>query len=58
MAAFGGSWSFIVLFGIVLAAWVSVNAWLLPNREVFDPYPFVFLNLILSMLAASRRRWS
>ena len=39
MAAFGGSWSFIVLFGIVLAAWVSVNAWLLPNREVFDPYP-------------------
>lgn len=52
VAAFGGSWSFIILFGIVLAAWVLVNAWLLPNPDVFDPYPFVFLNLILSMLAA------
>ena len=37
---------------MILAVWVLVNTWLLPGRDVFDPYPFVFLNLILSMLAA------
>jgi len=37
---------------VVLAAWVLVNAGLLPVRDVLDPYPFIFLNLILSMLAA------
>ncbi len=52
VAAFGGSWTFIIIFGLVLAVWVSVNSWMLPTRDVFDPYPFVFLNLILSMLAA------
>ncbi len=52
VAVFGGSWSFIILFGVVLAAWVLVNIWVLPKPDVFDPYPFVFLNLILSMLAA------
>lgn len=52
VAAFGGSWTFIIIFGVVLAAWVLVNTWILPHPEVFDPYPFVFLNLILSMLAA------
>jgi uncharacterized membrane protein len=52
VAAFGGSWSFIILFGVVLAAWVLLNVWVLSSSEVFDPYPFVFLNLILSMLAA------
>jgi uncharacterized membrane protein len=52
VAAFGGSWTFIIIFGLVLAVWVLINTWLLPGRDIFDPYPFVFLNLILSMLAA------
>lgn len=52
VAAFGGSWTFIILFAVVLAAWVLVNTWILPRTEIFDPYPFIFLNLILSMLAA------
>ncbi len=52
VAAFGGSWVFIMIFGAVLVLWVALNAWLLPNRSVYDPYPFVFLNLILSMIAA------
>lgn len=52
VASFGGSWTFIMLFGFVLAVWVLINTELLPVRDVFDPFPFVFLNLILSMLAA------
>lgn len=52
VATFGGSWSFIMIFAAVLAIWVLINAWMLPHADVFDPYPFVFLNLILSMLAA------
>lgn len=52
VAAFGGSWAFIIIFGCVLLAWVLVNTWVLPRPDIFDPYPFVFLNLILSMLAA------
>jgi len=51
MAAFGGSWSFLILFGSTLAAWISLNAWLL-TRHRFDPYPFILLNLFLSCLAA------
>jgi uncharacterized membrane protein len=50
VAAFGGSWTFIILCGIVLATWVGSNVWLL--TDPFDPYPFIFLNLILSMVAA------
>ncbi|QAY78215.1 DUF1003 domain-containing protein [Sphingosinicella sp. BN140058] len=50
VAAIGGSWSFIVGFGLVLAAWTGINALLLTRP--FDPYPFIFLNLLLSMLAA------
>ena len=50
VAVFGGSWSFIIVFGLILAAWVLLNT-LLPVRP-FDAYPFIFLNLILSMLAA------
>jgi uncharacterized membrane protein len=50
VAVFGGSWSFIIVFGVILAAWVLLNT-LLPVRP-FDAYPFIFLNLILSMLAA------
>ncbi|MDJ0387086.1 DUF1003 domain-containing protein [Roseomonas sp. E05] len=50
VAAFGGSWTFILLSLLLLGIWVGVNAALL--RQPFDPYPFVFLNLILSMIAA------
>ncbi|MDD7793084.1 DUF1003 domain-containing protein [Clostridium sp. 'White wine YQ'] len=51
IAAFGGSWTFIITFGMVLAIWIIGNAVILSNKA-FDPYPFVFLNLILSCLAA------
>ena len=50
VAVFGGSWTFILLSILLLVLWVGVNAALL--RQPFDPYPFVFLNLILSMIAA------
>lgn len=51
VAAFGGSWTFISIFGFVLAAWVIVNSLALRQRS-FDPYPYILLNLFLSMLAA------
>ncbi len=50
VAAFGGSWTFIFIFGGVIVVWVVANAWLITRPA--DPYPFVFLNLILSMIAA------
>jgi len=50
VARFGGSWSFIILFGIVLVVYSGVNV-ALQNRA-WDPYPFILLNLFLSMLAA------
>ncbi|HTN64153.1 MAG TPA: DUF1003 domain-containing protein [Devosia sp.] len=50
VASFGGSWTFLIAFGVVLAAWVLAN--LLLRGEAPDPYPFIFLNLLLSMLAA------
>ena len=53
VAAFGGSWTFIILALIALLAWVLLNSTLLAlGASSFDPYPFIFLNLILSMLAA------
>jgi uncharacterized membrane protein len=52
VAAFGGSWTFIVLFFIVLCSWVLANTIVLGSPNAFDPYPFIFLNLVLSMLAA------
>ena len=51
VAEIGGSWSFIIGFGVVIALWVSVNTWLIVVHA-FDPYPFIFLNLMLSLLAA------
>ena len=51
VAAVGGSWSFIVGFGVFLAIWAAFNMVVLAE-SAFDPYPFVFLNLLLSMLAA------
>lgn len=53
VASFGGSWTFIVIFGVVLLGWTLLNSLVLARAgEAFDPYPYVFLNLILSMLAA------
>lgn len=54
VAAVGGSWGFILGFFLFLAAWIIGNVWLLGaiGRKAFDPYPFIFLNLMLSMLAA------
>lgn len=51
IAAFGGSWTFIILFFAVLLGWIFLNAWMLGN-EAYDPYPFILLNLVLSCLAA------
>jgi uncharacterized membrane protein len=50
VARFGGSWKFIITFGVVLVAWVVVNIAL--ALRAWDPYPFILLNLFLSMLAA------
>jgi uncharacterized membrane protein len=53
IAAFGGSWTFILLFFSWLIFWSVLDTDILgPRNEAFDPYPYVFLNLILSMLAA------
>jgi uncharacterized membrane protein len=51
VTAFGGSWRFITLFAAVLFLWIIVNSVVLIIRP-FDPYPYIFLNLILSCLAA------
>jgi uncharacterized membrane protein len=50
VAIFGGSWTFITAFGIVLIAYAAVNIEL--AARAWDPYPFILLNLFLSMLAA------
>ncbi len=51
IARVGGSWSFIVVAVLFLALWTAGNAWMLGSQG-FDPYPFIFLNLLLSMVAA------
>jgi uncharacterized membrane protein len=51
VAAFGGSWTFIISFFIFIMIWIASNVCLLMNKG-FDPYPFILLNLILSCLAA------
>jgi uncharacterized membrane protein len=50
VASFGGSWTFITSFGIVLVAYTALNVGL--AAKAWDPYPFILLNLFLSMLAA------
>src|SRR5271170_7178205 len=50
VASFGGSWTFIILFGIVLTVYTIINIAL--RGKAWDPYPFILLNLFLSMLAA------
>ncbi|GGO89640.1 DUF1003 domain-containing protein [Stakelama pacifica] len=52
VARIGGSWGFIGAFFLFLVAWTSLNSVVLTRGEVFDPYPYIFLNLMLSMLAA------
>jgi uncharacterized membrane protein len=53
VATFGGSWTFIIIFGAILLSWVLLNTFLLARRGgSFDPYPYILLNLFLSMLAA------
>ena len=49
VAAVGGSWRFIISFGVFLVAWMAFNA---VQGKPFDPYPFILLNLVLSCLAA------
>jgi uncharacterized membrane protein len=53
IAIFGGSWTFILLFLSLLLLWIVLNTVVLTRlSKPFDPYPYIFLNLILSMLAA------
>ena len=51
IARVGGSWTFILSFIAFLIVWAGANLWLL-GQSAFDPYPFIFLNLVLSMIAA------
>jgi uncharacterized membrane protein len=53
VASFGGSWLFISIFMGVMVIWILLNSFILINlKSSFDPYPYILLNLILSMLAA------
>jgi len=58
VASFGGSWSFIMLYGGFLILWIAINSFVLirygrgDNGAQFDPYPYILLNLMLSMTAA------
>ena len=54
LTKFAGSWPFILLFFFFLILWISANIYFLiqANRNPFDPYPFILLNLILSCIAA------
>jgi uncharacterized membrane protein len=51
VARFGGSWTFIIAFLFVLFVWIAFNAMVIDNL-IFDPYPFILMNLILSCIAA------
>jgi uncharacterized membrane protein len=51
VATFGGSWRFIISFGVFIFIWICVNIFWFMNKG-FDPYPFILLNLILSCLAS------
>jgi uncharacterized membrane protein len=51
LASFGGSWTFIILFAVILALWMAFNV-AVADEIRFDPYPYILLNLVLSTLAA------
>ena len=50
VASFGGSWKFLILFGVFIFAWIGINAVMF--ARAFDPYPYILLNLFMSMLAS------
>jgi uncharacterized membrane protein len=50
LAAFGGSWPFLISFALALGVWIIINV--ARGPEAFDPYPYILLNLLLSCLAA------
>ena len=50
LSTFGGSWPFLIFFGLALAIWIALNA--ARGDRAFDPYPYILLNLILSCVAA------
>ncbi|MCX5876747.1 MAG: DUF1003 domain-containing protein [Deltaproteobacteria bacterium] len=53
VATFGGSWTFIAIFAAILLVWIGLNSFILVKHDnIFDPYPYILLNLFLSMLAA------
>ena len=53
VASFGGSWVFISIFACVMVIWIILNSFILIKlNSSFDPYPYILLNLVLSMLAA------
>ena len=51
VAKFGGSWTFIIFFKVMLIAWIVLSSWVM-LQQPFDPYPYIFLNLVLSCIAA------
>lgn len=51
VARFGGSWTFIIVFSLVLLVWIAFNS-LAPHGDQFDPYPYILMNLVLSTVAA------
>ncbi len=51
VAAFGGSWTFIILFLMMMLTWIAINSWAFLFQP-FDLYPYIFLNLVLSCIAA------
>ena len=50
VATFGGSWTFISIFAVVLVIWVFLNSFILIRSDIFDPYPYILLNLFLSTI--------
>ncbi len=51
IASFGGSWKFIIIFGLLLTLWIVLNTMILTTNQP-DPYPYILLNLVLSCIAA------
>jgi uncharacterized membrane protein len=51
LASFGGSWRFLISFGVVLCIWMAINI-IAGQAHAYDPYPFILLNLLLSCIAA------
>jgi uncharacterized membrane protein len=53
VASFGGSWTFLIIFGAALTGWIVLNSAILPRSgAAFDVYPYILLNLFLSLIAA------